>query len=166
MDKVSVAFSAKAVYNIHIKRRKEVDAMSKYHKGTRHGMDKEYVAGHNGSRNILNGHHWKYHEYTKDAFSSKGLSLTRLHAHKVMRHITSGERNSAWHVISTNGKTISYERAARVKFLSHYNKHYDRLIITGDDAQVWERRFMRAASNKSDPAYTKPTSYLDEFIPF
>lgn len=69
------------------------------------------------------------------------------------------------HAINTNGKTQPTERITRQKLIAHYKGHYDR-FFTRDDVQKWEHEFTRTAQFKAYTAYTKPHSYLDEFIPF
>lgn len=48
---------------------------------------------------------------------------------------------------------------------SKYCASYE-LLFTRDDVKKWEHEFTRTAQFKELTAYTKPHSYLDEFIPF
>lgn len=55
--------------------------------------------------------------------------------------------------------------ATRASRFSKYCASYE-LLFSRDDLQKWEHEITRTAQFKELTAYTKPHSYLDEFIPF
>lgn len=55
--------------------------------------------------------------------------------------------------------------ARRAIRFSKYCASYE-LLFSRDDLQKWEHEITRTAQFKAYTAYTKPHSYLDEFIPF
>lgn len=68
---------------------------------------------------------------------------------------------------SLKSATAQYDNpeARRAIRFSKYCASYE-LLFTRDDVKKWEHEITRTAQFKAYTAYTKPHSYLDEFIPF